>query len=142
VSAYLAGRLRFTTSGGLCFVDARDVACGLVALADRGRPGERTILAGEGGNLSWHDFFARVAEVAGVHRRTVWLPRAAARGAARLAPRLVPPDDVRAAAHWWFVSAAKAERELGFSTRPIDETLADTVADHAGPDQASPDHAS
>lgn len=130
VSAYLAGRLRFVTAGGLSFVDARDVADGLVALAARGRSGERTILAAEHGNLTWSEFFALVGEVAGVRRRTVRLPRRAARAAARLAPWLVSPDDVRAAAHWWFVSPAKAERELGFAPRPIAETIGDTIADH------------
>jgi dihydroflavonol-4-reductase len=130
VSAYLAGRVRFTTPGGLAFVDARDVANGLVALADNGRPGERTILAAEEGNLTWSEFFALVARVAGVRRRTAKLPRAAARASARLAPWLVAPDEVRAAAHWWFVTPAKAERELGFTTRPLAETVAETIADH------------
>jgi hypothetical protein len=37
---------------------------------------------------------------------------------------------VRAASHWWFCSAAKAARELGFRTRPLAETLADALADH------------
>jgi hypothetical protein len=31
---------------------------------------------------------------------------------------------------WWFASAAKAERELGFRTRPFAETIADTAAEH------------
>jgi dihydroflavonol-4-reductase len=131
VAAYLAGRLRFTTSGGLSFVDARDVARGLVALADSGRAGERTILASDSGNVAWNDFFAIVADLAGRRRRTVGLPRPVARGAAWLAPWLVSPDDVRAAAHWWFVTPAKAERELGLETRPLAETLLDTIADHA-----------
>jgi dihydroflavonol-4-reductase len=131
VSAYLAGRLRFTTDGGLAFVDARDVARGLVALAESGRAGERTILASEQGNLSWDAFFALLAEVSGTHRRTVRLPPRAACAAAYLAPWLVAHDEVRAAAHWWFVSAAKAERDLAFSTRPLPETLLDTIADHA-----------
>jgi dihydroflavonol-4-reductase len=131
VSAYLAGRLRFTTAGGLSFVDARDVAAGLVALADRGRTGERTILTGEEGNLSWRDFFALIAEVSGVHRRTVHLPASIAVGAALLAPWLVKPDEVRAASHWWFYAPGKAERELGFRTRPLAETVADTIADHS-----------
>ena len=138
VSAYLAGRLRFTIGGGLSFVDARDVAYGLIALGDRGRCGERMILASEEGNLSWRDFFALVGDVAGVRRLTARLPRPAARAAAHLTPWLVSPDDVRAAAHWWFVSAAKAERELGFLTRPIAETLQDTISDHAGSGPAGP----
>ncbi len=131
VTAYLAGRLRFTTPGGLAFVDARDVAAGLIALASRGRAGERTIFAREEGNLSWDEFFSLVSELAGCHRRTVRLPAAAARSVARLAPWLVSPDEVRAAGHWWFASPRKAERELGFATRPLAETVRDTIADHA-----------
>jgi len=130
VSAYAAGRVRFTTSGGLSFVDARDVARGLIALAEHGTSGERTILAGEPGNLTWKAFFERVSQVSGSRRRTVDVPRPVARATARLLPWLVAPDEVRAAAHWWFVNAAKAERELGFTTRPIDETIADTLEDH------------
>jgi hypothetical protein len=37
---------------------------------------------------------------------------------------------VRAAAHWWFYDPTKAERELGFTTRPIDETIRDTAAQY------------
>jgi hypothetical protein len=47
------------------------------------------------------------------------------------APRLVSPDDVRAASHRWFCSPAKAIRELGFKTSPLSATIADTLADHA-----------
>jgi len=131
VSAYLAGRLRFTTAGGLAFVDARDVAAGLIAAARHGRAGERVILASEEGNLAWPEFFALVAQAAGRRRRTVDVPRVVARNAAGLAPWLVAPDDVRAAAHWWFVTPAKAVRELRFTTRPTAETVADTIEDHA-----------
>ena len=131
VSAYLGGRVRFTTPGGLSFVDARDVARGLIALARAGRTGERTILAADSGNLGWREFFELVGEVSGVRRRTVELPRSLAAGAAQLAPWLVAPDDVRAASHWWFVTGAKAARELGFTTRPLAETIAETIEDHA-----------
>jgi nucleoside-diphosphate-sugar epimerase len=133
VFAYLAGRLRFTTAGGLAFTDARDVAQGLVALARLGRPGERTILTGEPGNLSWDAFFALVADVSGVRRRTVRLPAPVATGLAVAVPWVVRPDEVRAAAHWWFCDPAKAERELGFGTRPLAETVADTIADLSAP---------
>jgi len=131
VHAYVAGRVRFTTPGGLAFVDARDAARGLIALADHGRAGERTILASDAGNLTWDEFFALVAQVAGIRRRTVNLPRAAARASARLAPWFVAPDDVRAAAHWWLVTSKKAEDELAFTSRPLAETIADTLEDDA-----------
>lgn len=131
IFAYLAGRLRFTTKGGLSFVDARDVARGLVALADAGRTGERTILATEPGNLSWEAFFSLVAEVSDVRRRSVRLPRVLAVGATALVPRPVRADELRAASRWWFYTAAKAERELGFRARPLADTIAATIADRS-----------
>jgi dihydroflavonol-4-reductase len=134
VSAYLAGKLRFVTAGGLSFVDARDVARGLLLLAEHGRAGERTILAAESGNLSWQAFFDLVARVSGKRRRAVMLPVALATLGAALLPGPVSAGEVRAASHWWFCSAAKAERELGFSARPLAETVADTIADHRSGD--------
>jgi dihydroflavonol-4-reductase len=127
VSAYVDGKLRFVTAGGLSFVDARDAAAGLVALAEGGRAGERTILAGEAGNLAWGAFFRLVASVAGVRRRMLRVPRAAVALAA-LAPGPLDADEARAAARWWFYSGAKAERELGFRTRPLAETIEATLS--------------
>jgi dihydroflavonol-4-reductase len=130
VRRYLEGTLRIHEPGGLSHVDTRDVAFGLVALAERGRPGERTILTNREGNLSHEELFRRVAAVTGVRRRMVGLsPRVAALGA-RLVPWPVKPGEVRAAAHWWFYDPAKAERELGFTTRPIDETIRDTAVQY------------
>jgi len=132
VLAYLRGKVRVTVAGGLSFVDARDVARGLVALAERGRAGERTILAADAGNLTWDAFFDLVAAVSGTRRRTVRLPvRLAALAAA--APGPVSPDEVRAAARYWFYTAAKARRELGFTARPLADTVADTIGAPAAP---------
>ena len=130
IDAYLSGKLRVTTPGGLAFTDARDVAVGLVALAEHGRAGERTILANPDGNLSWDAFFALVGEVAGRQRLMVRLPAELAAIGARVLPSPVSPGEIRAAGHWWFCDAAKAERELGFRCRPLAETIADTIADH------------
>jgi dihydroflavonol-4-reductase len=130
VRRYLDGTLRIHEPGGLSHVDARDVAAGLLVLAERGRPGERTILTNREGNLSHEELFRRVAEVTGVRRRMVGLhPRVAALGA-RLVPWPVKPGEVRAAAHWWFYDPGKAERELGWSPRPIDQTIRDTAAEY------------
>ncbi len=127
---YLQGSLRITVPGGLSYVDARDVAPGLIALDERGRTGERTILTSREGNLSHEAFFRRVGEVTGVRRHMVPLsPRVAVLGA-RLIPWPVHPDEVEAAANWWFYDPGKAERELGFTTRPLDETIADTAAQY------------
>lgn len=132
IDAYLSGKLRITTTGGLAFTDARDVAAGLVALADRGRAGERTVLANRDGNVSWDSFFSLVGEVAGQQRMMVRLPAAVAAFGARWVPSPVSPGEIRAAGHWWFSDASKAERELDFRCRPLAETIADTIADHKG----------
>jgi dihydroflavonol-4-reductase len=128
VESYLAGRLRFTAPGGISNVDARDVAEGLVAVAEAGRSGERYILTSREGNLDHRSFFHRVGDVAGIRRRMLHVPRHLALAAARLPLTPVHRDEVEAACNWWFHDPGKAERELGFTTRPLDETLADTVA--------------
>jgi dihydroflavonol-4-reductase len=130
VGRYLAGVLRILEPGGLSYVDARDVASGLLGLAERGRRGERTILTSRDGNLSHQAFFDRVGAVTGRRRRTVLLPARAARFAARLVPWPVKPGEVEAAACWWFYDPAKAERELGFAARPLEETIAATAAQY------------
>ncbi|MCL4291117.1 MAG: NAD-dependent epimerase/dehydratase family protein [Thermoleophilia bacterium] len=130
VARYLQGSLRVHETGGLSYVDVRDVAAALVTLAERGRAGERTILTCREGNLSHADFFRRVGDVTGVRRRMVGLPPRAAILAARVVPWPVRSGEVAAAAHWWFYDPAKAERELGLVTRPLDETIVDTAAQY------------
>jgi dihydroflavonol-4-reductase len=130
IDAYLSGKLRVSTPGGLAFTDTRDVAVGLVTLAERGRGGERTILANPGGNVSWDAFFALVGEVAGQQRMMVRLPAELAAIGARVLPSPVSAGEIRAAGHWWFCDSSKAEHELDFRCRPIAESIADTIADH------------
>lgn len=130
IRRYLQGTLRVRVEGGLSYVDVRDVAAGLLLLAERGRAGERTILTSTDGNLSHAEFYRRVGEVTGVRRRQVVLPAGVAAVAARLVPWPVKPGEARAAANWWFYDPGKAIRELGFATRPIDEAIADTAADY------------
>ncbi len=130
VGRYLSGMLRVTAPGGLSYADARDVAAGMVALAERGTTGERTILTNREGNLAHTDFFRRVGEVTGVRRRTVEVSARTAVRLARLTRWPVKPGEVAAAVNWWFYDPAKAERELGYASRPIDETIRDTAADY------------
>jgi dihydroflavonol-4-reductase len=132
VQRYLQGTLRFHAPGGLSFVDARDVALGLVALADCGRPGERYVLTCREGNLSHAAFFRRVGAVTGVRRVMVGLPVPVIKIASRIVPWPVKPGEVDAAVNWWFYDPAKAEAELDFETRPLDETLAATAAQYIG----------
>lgn len=129
VYRYLAGSLRVTAQGGLSYCDARDVAAGLILLADRGRSGERYILTCSEGNLTHEQFFRRVGEATGVRRRTVKVPASVVLAATSVLRWPVKPGEARAATNWWFGTPAKAERELGFTTRPLGETIAETAAD-------------
>jgi dihydroflavonol-4-reductase len=127
---YLQGTLRIHTPGGLSYVHVDDVAAGILAVADRGRAGERYALANRDGNLSHEDFFRRIGDVTGERRRMVGLPHALAVGGAQVLRWPIRPGEVRSATNWWFYDQAKAERELGYVNRPLDETIAETVADY------------
>ena len=133
VEEYLRGKLRFTVDGGLSYVDARDVAAGHLLAEQRGAAGRRYILTNDEGNLSHRQFFDRVATVTGTRRRTVHAPVGVLAPLARIGSALplgVPIDDqeLRSSARWWYTTAARARDELGFTTRPVDETIAETAA--------------
>ena len=130
IDAYLSGKLRVRTPGGLAFADARDIAAGLILLGEKGRAGERTLLVNPEGNLSWQAFFALVGQVGGKKRLMISLPAEVVAIGSRIVPSPVSAGEIRAAGHWWFYDGSKAERELGFRCRPIAETVADTIADH------------
>jgi len=127
VRSYLRGYLRFIVDGGLCLVDVRDTALGLIAAAERGKPGERYVLAARDGNMSHAEFFARIGDIAGHKRRQLTLPGKLAIAFTTVFPWPASPGYARVATRWWCADPAKAERELGFAPRPVDETLADTV---------------
>ena len=127
VRRYLQGTLRFHTRGGASFVDVRDTAAGLVTLAERGRTGERYVLTSREGNLAWPDFFCRVGEATGVRRIMLPLPPPVLRAAVRVVPWPVKPGEARTATEWWIFDPGKAERELGWTTRPLPETIRDTA---------------
>lgn len=119
--------------GGSSFCDVRDVARGHVEALLRGRPGEVYILGGE--NLDVAEAGRRTARLAGVPvPRTVpfWLAHAAAT-ASETAARLfgtkvtLPRQLVKAGRLYTFVSSAKAQAELGYASRPFDESLRDTL---------------
>jgi dihydroflavonol-4-reductase len=132
VEEYLRGRLRFTIDGGLSYVDARDVVAGHLLAEERGRSGERYILTDDEGNLSHRDFFALVGRVTGRPRRQVHLGAGVLRPLLRVGTALrlpLPLDDeeLASSSHWWYGTAAKARAELGFSVRPIADTVRDTA---------------
>ncbi len=134
VQRYLQGLMPVVVEGGLSFVDARDVAAGLVLLAERGRPGERWILTNREGNLTLRELLRRVGRVTGVRRPVVEAPPGLVLAALRLVPFPASADEAETLARkFWFYDPAKAERVLGFTVRPLDETLEATAAQYRRP---------
>ncbi len=127
----LASELPVAPSGGVSFVDVRDVAdAALVALL-RGHPGRRYLLAGA--NWTFADFYARAARIAGVAAPVVRAPKLAGRLLGLLPPKQADrlpadPIELQMASHYWWADASRARAELGWSTREPMETLAEAVA--------------
>jgi dihydroflavonol-4-reductase len=129
IGNYLRGRLPGVIDAPMNFVDVEDVAAGHLLAADRGTPGERYILGGE--NLSWPELIDRVAEISGVRYPIMALPTAIRRvGQVREALGLPGPISAEAEelmGRDWRFSSDKARRELGYTSRPLDETLKATI---------------
>lgn len=128
------GRLPVAPPGGLNLVDVRDVAAGHLLAAERGRSGRRYILGGE--DYSFRDFMGLLADVARLRPRLLpcW-PGWALNGAAVLAELrgwLTHKEPYPALQHvrlnrvHWYVRSDRAVRELGYTARPLDRSLAET----------------
>ena len=116
--------------GGTAIVHVEDVAAGIIAALERGRAGERYVLAGE--SLSVHALAEMTLEILGQKKRIIQAPNAIVRALAWLGRNLklpLPfnPHVIPYATLYWFVSGAKAERELGVRFRPAREVLTPTL---------------
>jgi dihydroflavonol-4-reductase len=120
---------------GLNLVDATECARGHVQALEKGRSGERYILGGE--NLTLKQILDRLAVITGLKSPTVKLPYffAFATGVVdemvtgRLLGRepRATIDAVRMGRKMMFVNSAKAERELGWRTVPVDAAMRRSV---------------
>ena len=111
------------------FVDVEDVAAGQLLAAERGRPGERYILGGV--NLGWVDLIDRVAELSDVRYPIVVLPTSIRR-LMRIREAIGFPGALSAEAsnlmgQDWRFTSQKARDELGYTSRPLDDTLRATI---------------
>jgi dihydroflavonol-4-reductase len=116
---------------GMNLVDVAEVAKGHLLAAEKARPGERYILGGE--NLTLKQVLDKLAAITGLPSPKVKLPyvMALATGVVdtvftgkllRREPR-VTLDAVRMGRKKMFASSARAERELGWKSMPVDDAL-------------------
>ncbi len=131
---YMAGRIPARVGGGYDFVDVRDVAEGHILAAEKGRAGEKYILSGEW--ISLDDIMKEISMAANVsfprYRVPVGLASAIAfaltsYSAMTGAKVLFNQDSISTLRSNSFISSEKARRELGYSCRPIRESIRDTV---------------
>lgn len=126
-------RLSVLVEGGFDWVDVRDVVQGAMAAEAKGRTGENYLLSGQW--LSIRELAQVVQDVTGARPRSwvcpMWLARFAAPFAetqARLFGKrpLFTRDSLASLRGSHNISRKKAQEDLGYSARPIAETIRDT----------------
>ncbi len=131
---FLNGKIPAYIDTGMNIVHVSDVARGHLLAARKGRVGERYILGGE--NLTLKQVLDLLAQATGlppVRFKTPY-PIALAFGAVDTARARVfggepiaPLDAVKMAKHYMWFSSEKAQRELGYTTRPAAEAVAEAA---------------
>lgn len=120
---------------GLNFIDVRDVARGHLLALEKGKSGDRYILANQ--NLSLQQLLEELAQITGLDapKTTVplWLPLTVAWLDEKILAPLgkkpsVPLDGVRMSAQKMYYSSSKAVKELGLPQSSIATALKDSVA--------------
>ncbi|MCP5117819.1 MAG: NAD-dependent epimerase/dehydratase family protein, partial [bacterium] len=134
IALFLKGQVMAIPPGGMCFIDARDAAAGLIAAMRSGRVGERYLLGGV--NWKFSELMKQLGNLTGIRPPLLKSPLRISLWSAPLLRRLLPlvgrsfdMDDVtiKMSAYFWFFDSAKAKEELGVETRDPIETLRDTV---------------
>lgn len=138
VERILEGKVPVIPSGGLSYVDVRDVADAFLLAMERGRSGRRYLLGAC--NLTLRAFVRRVSRMAGLTPPLLTVPRIPALGKALVSlaewgqrhlgeDDLIDPVSLDMARHYWYLDATRAETELGWRARDPLETLSDTIED-------------
>ena len=131
---FFRGQRPLLIPGGYDWVDARDVAAAIVSAASRGRAGQSYLLSGQW--VSIEDLARLCGQVSGRVRTRPILPRWMAMAALpfvealadmRSGEPLFTRESLAAvASNCRNISSRKAAGELGFTVRPVEETLRDT----------------
>ena len=131
---FASGHLKSYVSGAYDFVDVRDVARGLVLAADKGQPGRHYIFSGA--QVQVPELMEELARDIGYPAPTYRIPTVIARTAGIFASvyyRLLRRKPVFTAYSIdvlqsnSLVSSARAREELGFTSRPWQESIRDHV---------------
>lgn len=131
---FLGRKIPYCPSGGLSFVDTRDVAAAAINAAEKGRHQERYLMGAA--NLKFEEFFGRLERLSGVAAPRIRVPKNIAVAGAGIVNSVfrnwnrtspVEPGEVEQAEHFWYLDSSKATEELGFAARDPQETLNETI---------------
>lgn len=127
------GRLKFYTSGGVNVVAVEDVVKGILSAWQKGRTGERYILAGE--NILIKDLFAMIANEAEVKPPSFQIPDQMLHIIGAIGDLLaslgfkapLSRENAWTATMFHWFDSSKAQRELDFKPRPAKEAIHSSV---------------
>jgi len=131
---FLSRKVPTTPSGGLSFVDARDVAAAFITAMEKGKHGEKYLL----GSVNWtfSKFFGRLERISGISAPMITLPSKVAVVGSQLINSFyknwnwaspLQPKEIEMAEFFWYLDSSKAENELNFAPRDPADTLQDTI---------------
>ena len=132
--SFVAGKLPLAVKGGYDFVDVRDVAEGIVACAERGKPGQGYILSGHYATV--RDILAVVKENFNLKQSVNCLPIFFAKLIApayerfslrKKKPLYFTPYSIAVLDSNGLFSHQAATQALGYTPRPLQTTLRDTA---------------
>ncbi|MDA0929791.1 MAG: NAD-dependent epimerase/dehydratase family protein [Bacteroidetes bacterium] len=116
--------------GGTSIVHVDDVAQGILAALEKGKPGERYILGGE--NMEFKDLAALAMEILGKPAKISMISRKMLLTLAWISKTFkinmgFEPAVIPYAVKYWFVDNSKAKKDLGIQFRPPREILEPTL---------------
>jgi nucleoside-diphosphate-sugar epimerase len=131
---FLRGRLPAYVDGGFDFVDVRDVADGVIGAGEKGQSGRVYLLAGRYATVP--ELMEMIEAASGIRKPALRIPSRvlipfmpvieAYYRVSKLSPRFTR-NSLQLLSLNVRVDATRARTELGFDSRPLEETLADTV---------------
>jgi len=134
LKALISGKLRFTLPVGFGCLDVRDFAHGMVLAGERGRSGQRYLLSGE--NVTTTQLLEQAAAIAGVRAPRFTPPMFMLQGlvgalellsSLRRKPAPITRRVLQIVGRYAWYDTSKARAELGWTSRPLHQTLDDTI---------------
>jgi len=128
---FLNGKLPATIRGGYNAIDVRDTAKGLRLGYEKGKIGEKYLVGGE--NITYIDFLKRLGKLTGKNPPRLVTPKFLLKPTALIMEKvmknpLVDWGTALMAGYHWYYDDSKARKELGHTSRSLDESINDAVS--------------